>query len=193
MPPSPESITCRGGHVDKWMKHRQQWAPTCMKDTDRVWEKDRRSNMPVGKVMFCVTYKQSACLTQKLSLKSPNSLWQPCTYFILSFLPVYLLATALVEELLKLPVVRTAGASWSSWESWSSCSQSCAKGYRTRRRTCAGPEGKSAPVACRGSPVEYQDCNVQACPGEWRSMCLHDWWHLHLLSVNAYSVSFTSI
>ncbi|KAI4796574.1 hypothetical protein KUCAC02_026894 [Chaenocephalus aceratus] len=70
----------------------------------------------------------------------------------------------LVEELLKTPVVRVAGAGWSSWETWSSCSQSCAKGYRTRRRSCSGPEGKSAPVACRGSPVDYQDCNVQACP-----------------------------
>uniref|UniRef100_A0A3Q4M2W8 Semaphorin-5A n=1 Tax=Neolamprologus brichardi TaxID=32507 RepID=A0A3Q4M2W8_NEOBR len=70
----------------------------------------------------------------------------------------------LVEELLKTPVVRVSGTGWSSWETWSSCSHSCAKGYRTRRRTCSGPEGKSAPVACRGSPVEYQDCNVQACP-----------------------------
>uniref|UniRef100_A0A3Q3A857 Semaphorin-5A n=1 Tax=Kryptolebias marmoratus TaxID=37003 RepID=A0A3Q3A857_KRYMA len=81
----------------------------------------------------------------------------------------------LVEELLKTPVVRMAGASWSSWETWSSCSQSCAKGYRTRRRTCSGPEGKSAPVACRGSPVEYQDCNVQAClvKGAWS--CWSPW------------------
>ena len=73
---------------------------------------------------------------------------------------------ALVEDLLKTPVVRIAGAGWSSWETWSSCSQSCAKGYRTRRRTCATAEGKSSPVSCRGSPIEYQDCNIQACPGE---------------------------
>ncbi|XP_071336951.1 semaphorin-5B isoform X3 [Trachinotus anak] len=81
----------------------------------------------------------------------------------------------LVEELLKTPVVRVAGAGWSSWETWSSCSQSCAKGYRTRRRTCAGPEGKSAPVACRGSPVEYQDCNVQACPVKGSWSCWSSW------------------
>ncbi|XP_035532434.1 semaphorin-5B isoform X2 [Morone saxatilis] len=81
----------------------------------------------------------------------------------------------LVEELLKTPVVRVAGAGWSSWETWSSCSQSCAKGYRTRRRTCAGPEGKSAPVACRGSPVEYQDCNVQACPVNGAWSCWSSW------------------
>ncbi|XP_032422829.1 semaphorin-5B isoform X2 [Xiphophorus hellerii] len=82
---------------------------------------------------------------------------------------------SLVEELLKTPVVRTAGTSWSSWETWSSCSQSCAKGYRTRRRTCSGPEGKSAPVACRGSPVEYQDCNVQACPVKGAWSCWSPW------------------
>ncbi|XP_028249215.1 semaphorin-5B isoform X3 [Parambassis ranga] len=82
---------------------------------------------------------------------------------------------ALVEELLKTPVVRVAGAGWSSWETWSSCSQSCAKGYRTRRRTCSGPEGKSAPVACRGSPVEYQDCNVQACPVKGAWSCWSSW------------------
>nr|XP_046259844.1 semaphorin-5B isoform X2 [Scatophagus argus] len=81
----------------------------------------------------------------------------------------------LVEELLKTPVVRVAGAGWSSWETWSSCSQSCAKGYRTRRRTCSGPEGKSAPIACRGSPVEYQDCNVQACPVNGAWSCWSSW------------------
>ncbi|XP_029981564.1 semaphorin-5B isoform X4 [Sphaeramia orbicularis] len=81
----------------------------------------------------------------------------------------------LVEELLKTPVVRVAGTGWLSWETWSSCSQSCAKGYRTRRRTCAGPEGKSAPVACRGSPVEYQDCNVQACPVKGTWSCWSSW------------------
>ncbi|XP_071394939.1 semaphorin-5B isoform X1 [Centroberyx affinis] len=81
----------------------------------------------------------------------------------------------LVEDLLKTPVVRVAGAGWSSWETWSSCSQSCAKGYRTRRRTCAGPEGKSTPTACRGSPVEYQDCNVQACPVSGAWSCWSSW------------------
>ncbi|XP_072253656.1 semaphorin-5B isoform X5 [Leuresthes tenuis] len=82
---------------------------------------------------------------------------------------------SLVEELLKTPVLRMAGVGWSSWETWSSCTQSCAKGYRTRRRTCAGPEGKSAPVACRGSPVEYQDCNVQPCPVKGSWSCWSPW------------------
>lgn len=81
----------------------------------------------------------------------------------------------LVEELLKTPVVRVAGNSWSSWDTWSSCSQSCSKGYRIRRRSCSGPEGKSAPVACRGSPVEYQDCNVQPCPVKGAWSCWSSW------------------
>ncbi|KAF7647543.1 hypothetical protein LDENG_00170820 [Lucifuga dentata] len=76
------------------------------------------------------------------------------------------LCAALVQELLDTPGIRVADAGWSSWETWSSCSQSCSKGYRTRRRTCTGPEGKSSLNTCRGSPVEYQDCNIQACPGE---------------------------
>ncbi|XP_031440888.1 semaphorin-5B isoform X3 [Clupea harengus] len=74
---------------------------------------------------------------------------------------------ALVDELLKTPVVRLTGSAWSSWETWSSCTQDCAKGYRTRRRSCSTAEGKGNPSACRGSPVEYQDCNPQPCPGGW--------------------------
>ncbi|XP_061647675.1 semaphorin-5B isoform X9 [Phyllopteryx taeniolatus] len=82
----------------------------------------------------------------------------------------------LVEELLRTPLVRGSSApGWSSWDSWSACSQSCSKGYRTRRRSCAGLEGKSAPVACRGSPVEYQDCNVQACPVKGAWSCWSPW------------------
>lgn len=102
------------------------------------------------------------------SRQALQSILHHCTFSVLIGTWVILFSRAgLVEELLKIPVVRVAGLGWSSWETWSSCSQSCSKGYRTRRRTCSGPEGKSAPVACRGSPVEYQDCNVQACPGEW--------------------------
>ncbi|XP_051564222.1 semaphorin-5B-like isoform X4 [Myxocyprinus asiaticus] len=71
----------------------------------------------------------------------------------------------LVEELLRMPGVRMTGSGWSSWEMWSACTQDCAKGYRTRKRTCTSTEGKSVPTVCRGSPVEYQDCNPQPCPG----------------------------
>lgn len=64
-----------------------------------------------------------------------------------------------------MPGVRLTGSGWSSWETWSTCTQECAKGYRTRKRTCTSAEGKSVPTTCRGSSVEYQDCNPQPCPG----------------------------
>uniref|UniRef100_A0A9J7YJ40 Semaphorin-5A n=1 Tax=Cyprinus carpio carpio TaxID=630221 RepID=A0A9J7YJ40_CYPCA len=75
----------------------------------------------------------------------------------------------LVEDLLRMgrPVTRVQGAAWSSWETWSSCSKECSKGFRTRKRSCATPDGKSTPFACSGAPVEYQDCNTQPCPGGW--------------------------
>ncbi|KAJ8352828.1 hypothetical protein SKAU_G00243040 [Synaphobranchus kaupii] len=83
----------------------------------------------------------------------------------------------LVEDLLKTgrPMVRAAGIGWSSWETWSACSQDCAKGFRTRKRTCATPEGKSAPAACTGSAVEYQDCNPQPCPVKGAWSCWSSW------------------
>uniref|UniRef100_A0A8C1QS08 Semaphorin-5A n=1 Tax=Cyprinus carpio TaxID=7962 RepID=A0A8C1QS08_CYPCA len=73
----------------------------------------------------------------------------------------------LVEDLLRMgrPVTRVQGAAWSSWETWSACSKECSKGFRTRKRSCATPDGKSTPFACSGAPVEYQDCNTQPCPG----------------------------
>lgn len=182
MPPSPESITrlplsaSWGGRIDsdKQMKQWQQGTVGCTGDTDRVWEKDKQRNMPAGKVASTVwlTLKESArFMLNSLDSQSDGAAYTSVTFISsgnVFYLVFFFLSVALVEELLKTPVVRVAGAGWSSWETWSSCSQSCAKGYRTRRRTCAGPEGKSAPVACRGSPVEYQDCNVQSCPGEWR-------------------------
>ncbi|KAI2660787.1 Semaphorin-5B [Labeo rohita] len=82
---------------------------------------------------------------------------------------------SLVEELLKTPGVRLTGSGWSSWEMWSACTQECAKGYRTRKRTCTSAEGKSVPTACRGSPVEYQDCNPQPCPVNGAWACWSSW------------------
>ncbi|XP_026880204.2 semaphorin-5B isoform X3 [Electrophorus electricus] len=72
---------------------------------------------------------------------------------------------SLVDELLRIPGVRLTGSGWSSWETWSACSQECAKGYRVRKRTCS--DGKTSTPVCRGSAVEYQDCNPQSCPGGW--------------------------
>jgi len=70
--------------------------------------------------------------------------------------------------------VKTSGRTWSQpqgvrwglWETWSGCSQQCSRGFRTRKRSCSTAEGRTNPSACVGSPVEYQDCNTQPCPGE---------------------------
>ncbi|KAF7709424.1 semaphorin-5B isoform X1 [Silurus meridionalis] len=82
---------------------------------------------------------------------------------------------SLVDELLRTPGVRLTSSSWSLWESWTSCSQECAKGYRSRKRTCAGTDGKNSPNTCRGSPVEYQDCNPQPCPVKGAWSCWSSW------------------
>ncbi|XP_073707889.1 semaphorin-5B [Garra rufa] len=83
----------------------------------------------------------------------------------------------LVEDLLRLgrPVTRVQGAAWSSWETWSTCSKECSKGFRTRKRSCATPDGKSTPFACSGAPVEYQDCNIQPCPVKGAWSCWSSW------------------
>ncbi|XP_026112127.1 semaphorin-5B [Carassius auratus] len=83
----------------------------------------------------------------------------------------------LVEDLLRMgrPVTRVQGAVWSSWETWSACSKECSKGFRTRKRSCATPDGKSTPFACSGAPVEYQDCNTQPCPVKGAWSCWSSW------------------
>ncbi|TSL16090.1 Semaphorin-5B [Bagarius yarrelli] len=82
---------------------------------------------------------------------------------------------SLVDELLRTPGVRLTGSSWTSWESWTTCSQECAKGYRSRTRTCTSIDGKNSPNACRGTPVEYQDCNPQPCPVKGAWSCWSSW------------------
>uniref|UniRef100_A0AAY4EXQ4 Semaphorin-2A n=1 Tax=Denticeps clupeoides TaxID=299321 RepID=A0AAY4EXQ4_9TELE len=84
---------------------------------------------------------------------------------------------ALVEDLLRVgrPLTRPQGSSWSSWETWSTCSKECSKGFRTRKRTCSTPEGKTASFSCFGSPVEYQDCNPQPCPVKGLWSCWSSW------------------
>nr|XP_049610539.1 semaphorin-5B isoform X3 [Syngnathus scovelli] len=64
---------------------------------------------------------------------------------------------------------------WSSWETWSTCSQQCSRGFRTRRRGCSTAEGKIGPSACIGSPVDYQDCNMQPCPVSGAWSCWSTW------------------
>uniref|UniRef100_A0A8C9S910 Semaphorin-5A n=1 Tax=Scleropages formosus TaxID=113540 RepID=A0A8C9S910_SCLFO len=69
----------------------------------------------------------------------------------------------------------SAGTGWSLWETWSACSKDCGKGFRTRKRTCTPPDGRSAPAACGGSAVEYQDCNPQPCSVKGAWSCWSPW------------------
>uniref|UniRef100_A0A3Q3VTF2 Semaphorin-5A n=1 Tax=Mola mola TaxID=94237 RepID=A0A3Q3VTF2_MOLML len=78
---------------------------------------------------------------------------------------------SLVEDLVKTSECTLSlhqGVRWGSWETWSSCSKQCSGGFRTRKRSCFTAEGRANPSACVGSPVEYQDCNTQPCPGNGR-------------------------
>uniref|UniRef100_A0AAR2JHF0 Semaphorin-2A n=1 Tax=Pygocentrus nattereri TaxID=42514 RepID=A0AAR2JHF0_PYGNA len=83
----------------------------------------------------------------------------------------------LVEDLVRVsrPPTRIQGATWSPWETWSSCSKECSRGFRTRKRSCLAPDGKSSPFSCSGTPVEYQDCNTQPCPVKGTWSCWSSW------------------
>ncbi|KAL6456161.1 hypothetical protein MHYP_G00360120 [Metynnis hypsauchen] len=83
----------------------------------------------------------------------------------------------LVEDLVRVsrPPNRIQGATWSPWETWSSCSKECSRGFRTRKRSCLAPDGKSSPFSCNGTPVEYQDCNTQPCPVKGAWSCWSSW------------------
>uniref|UniRef100_A0AAQ5Y1P6 Semaphorin-2A n=1 Tax=Amphiprion ocellaris TaxID=80972 RepID=A0AAQ5Y1P6_AMPOC len=85
---------------------------------------------------------------------------------------------SLVEDLVKTSgrtQSQPQGARWGSWETWSSCSQQCSRGFRTRKRSCSTAEGRTNPSACVGSPVEYQDCNIQPCPVSGAWSCWSSW------------------
>ncbi|XP_022066020.1 semaphorin-5B-like isoform X2 [Acanthochromis polyacanthus] len=83
---------------------------------------------------------------------------------------------SLVEDLVKTSGrTQPQGARWGSWETWSSCSQQCSRGFRTRKRSCSTAEGRTNPSACVGSPVEYQDCNIQPCPVSGAWSCWSSW------------------
>ncbi|XP_036918278.1 properdin [Sturnira hondurensis] len=58
---------------------------------------------------------------------------------------------------------------WSDWEAWAPCSVTCAKGTRTRRRTCNQPTPKCG-GHCPGEAQESEACDMkQICPthGAW--------------------------
>lgn len=82
---SPPVSLLGGGphHSDKQMKHRQQGTVRSMKDTDIVWEKGRQSDMPVGKVIFCMTHSNNLHASY-LSFKL--SIWRQCIYIFVTLI-----------------------------------------------------------------------------------------------------------
>ncbi|XP_061129017.1 semaphorin-5B-like isoform X2 [Syngnathus typhle] len=85
---------------------------------------------------------------------------------------------SLVDDLVKSggrTLSQPKDAYWSSWETWSTCSQQCSRGFRSRRRGCSTAEGKIGPSACIGSPVDYQDCNMQPCQVSGAWSCWSTW------------------
>lgn len=61
----------------------------------------------------------------------------------------------------------TVNGAWSAWTSWSQCSRDCSRGIRNRKRVCNNPEPKYGGMPCLGPSLEYQECNILPCPGEW--------------------------
>uniref|UniRef100_A0A3B3V9H9 Sema5A/B-like TSP-1 type 1 domain-containing protein n=1 Tax=Poecilia latipinna TaxID=48699 RepID=A0A3B3V9H9_9TELE len=74
---------------------------------------------------------------------------------------------SLVEELLKMPVVRTAGTSaWSCWSPWSQCSVGCGSGHYQRTRSCNSPAPANGGDICIGLHTEEALCNTHTCDGK---------------------------
>ena len=49
---------------------------------------------------------------------------------------------------------------WSAWSDFSTCSRTCDGGVAFQLRRCHSPHG------CKGEPVRYKICNMQACPDQ---------------------------
>nr|XP_051676343.1 hemicentin-1 isoform X2 [Oryctolagus cuniculus] len=58
---------------------------------------------------------------------------------------------------------------WSAWSLWGECTRSCARGNRTRTRTCSNPPAQHGGRPCEGAAVEVVVCNMHPCPvhGAW--------------------------
>lgn len=62
----------------------------------------------------------------------------------------------------------TINGAWSPWSPWSQCSRDCSRGIRNRKRVCSNPEPKYGGLPCLGPSLEYQECNILPCPGEFQ-------------------------
>ncbi|TMW52624.1 hypothetical protein DOY81_002278 [Sarcophaga bullata] len=53
---------------------------------------------------------------------------------------------------------------WGPWGEWSECSAMCGGGFRIRRRECNDPIPQNGGAECPSCNIDYEDCNMQACP-----------------------------
>ncbi|KAL4223846.1 hypothetical protein ACF0H5_017311 [Mactra antiquata] len=58
---------------------------------------------------------------------------------------------------------------WASWQAWTSCSVTCAKGVRSRSRTCTHPSPAYGGSNCTGASTNQGTCDAGPCPvdGHW--------------------------
>ncbi|VDI01369.1 Hypothetical predicted protein [Mytilus galloprovincialis] len=56
---------------------------------------------------------------------------------------------------------------WSLWASWGECSVTCEDGIRTRRRECNHPPPNNGGKPCPGNDVDYKNCTMIMCPGNY--------------------------
>ncbi|KAM6243679.1 A disintegrin and metalloproteinase with thrombospondin motifs 13 isoform 3-T3 [Porphyrio hochstetteri] len=65
-----------------------------------------------------------------------------------------------LEELNPMAVVH---GQWSGWSPFSSCSRSCGGGVVIRQRFCNNPRPAFGGQECRGTSIQVEMCNTQAC------------------------------
>ena len=56
---------------------------------------------------------------------------------------------------------------WTDFGDWSECSAECGGGNQPSSRTCSNPAPAHGGADCQGDAEETQECNTQACPGNF--------------------------
>lgn len=64
---------------------------------------------------------------------------------------------------------------WGSWGPWDGCSVQCGGGYRIRRRRCDNPAPQNGGQDCQGCHLDYEQCNIHACPDAKRLSSWTPW------------------
>ncbi|XP_014089304.2 semaphorin 5c isoform X1 [Bactrocera oleae] len=62
------------------------------------------------------------------------------------------------------PKLQAIDGGWGPWGVWSECSTQCGGGFRIRRRECNDPVPQNDGQECPGCAIDYEVCNVHACP-----------------------------